>query len=307
MIFYFCINTKIYLEARNILRFRYSQQVTKAPVGYKKNLRNILKIIILSLMTESASDFKIEGELIQQGAEARIYKSGKSGKEVILKYRFPKTYRHPSLDERLRKARTKAVLLLLDVGIVYRTFCWKKMKKFLEVKLIKKAEAAKIRVPKVLREDRNNCLIVMEYITLPSVRQILKQYYDPENHEYLQKEGLVLPLLRELGTCIAKLHESTIIHGDLTTSNMFYDIEKRELILIDFGLSNVSMRAEDMAVDLYVLERALISTHNNSEFMIEIIYQSYIGHFSEKNNRGKEVLKRLEVVKQRGRKRSMVG
>ena len=36
-------------------------------------------------------------------------------------------------------------------------------------------------------------------------------------------------------------------------------------ILIDFGLSSASNLAEDKAVDLYVLERAFVSTHPNSE------------------------------------------
>ena len=36
-------------------------------------------------------------------------------------------------------------------------------------------------------------------------------------------------------------------------------------MLIDFGLGSVSNSEEDMAVDLYVLERAFASTHPRSE------------------------------------------
>lgn len=36
-------------------------------------------------------------------------------------------------------------------------------------------------------------------------------------------------------------------------------------VLIDFGLSSVSQLAENIAVDLYVLERAFASTHPESE------------------------------------------
>lgn len=36
-------------------------------------------------------------------------------------------------------------------------------------------------------------------------------------------------------------------------------------VLIDFGLSYVSVMPEDKAVDLYVLERAFSSTHPNTE------------------------------------------
>ena len=36
-------------------------------------------------------------------------------------------------------------------------------------------------------------------------------------------------------------------------------------VMIDFGLSFQSHSIEDKAVDLYVLERAFLSTHPNSE------------------------------------------
>jgi TP53 regulating kinase-like protein len=54
-----------------------------------------------------------------------------------------------------------------------------------------------------------------------------------------------------------------VIHGDLTTSNMIY--KDGQIYLIDFGLSYVKNSIEDRAVDLYVLERAFISTHPQLE------------------------------------------
>jgi len=38
-----------------------------------------------------------------------------------------------------------------------------------------------------------------------------------------------------------------------------------EVFMIDFGLSFVSGKIEDKAVDIYVLKRAFISTHPGSE------------------------------------------
>ena len=38
-------------------------------------------------------------------------------------------------------------------------------------------------------------------------------------------------------------------------------VESLQIALIDFGLSYVKNSAEDKAVDLYVLERAFVSTH----------------------------------------------
>jgi tRNA A-37 threonylcarbamoyl transferase component Bud32 len=39
-------------------------------------------------------------------------------------------------------------------------------------------------------------------------------------------------------------------------------------VTIDFGLSYNSSLAEDKAVDLYVLERAFLSTHPSSEVLV---------------------------------------
>ena len=39
-------------------------------------------------------------------------------------------------------------------------------------------------------------------------------------------------------------------------------------MLIDFGLSMISTMIDDKAVDLYVLERAFISTHPGSENLV---------------------------------------
>lgn len=41
-----------------------------------------------------------------------------------------------------------------------------------------------------------------------------------------------------------------------------------EVVLIDFGLGMMKPTMEDKAVDLYVLERAFVSTHPGSEFLV---------------------------------------
>ena len=45
--------------------------------------------------------------------------------------------------------------------------------------------------------------------------------------------------------------------------------------MIDFGLSFVSGKLEDKAVDFYVLKRAFISTHPGSEDLFEKIMVQY--------------------------------
>ena len=48
-------------------------------------------------------------------------------------------------------------------------------------------------------------------------------------------------------------------------------------VVIDFGLATVSQLNEDRAVDLYVLERAFLSTHPNSEKMVRGDERAQIG------------------------------
>lgn len=142
-------------------------------------------------------------------------------------------------------------------------------------------------------------------------------------------------MLRAIGREIGKMHLADIIHGDLTTSNMMVRLTNApqrfelvrdsrsprfpctdlqifpEQVLIDFGLSSTSPMHEDRAVDLYVLERAFSSTHPVQPGGIahfEVVLEGY----REALQRGKKgewerVEKRLEEVRMRGRKRSMVG
>jgi len=113
-----------------------------------------------------------------------------------------------------------------------------------------------------------------------------------------------------IGTEIAKMHLANVIHGDLTTSNMM--LRRRppnchppaEIVLIDFGLTSTSGLPEDKAVDLYVLERAFSSTHPDSE----PLFQSVLNAYAARSGKAWEAIsRRLDEVRLRGRKRSMVG
>ncbi|MCJ1456254.1 serine/threonine-protein kinase bud32 [Mycoblastus sanguinarius] len=101
---------------------------------------------------------------------------------------------------------------------------------------------------------------------------------------------------------------AVIANGDRAHSD---DVEEEavtknlegEIILIDFGLANQSLQDEDKAVDLYVLERAFGSTHSEAEEGFQEVLKVY----GESYKGAKVVLKRLEDVRMRGRKRSMLG
>ena len=90
--------------------------------------------------------------------------------------------------------------------------------------------------------------------------------------------------------------------------------------MIDFGLSFQEGVAEDKGVDLYVLERAFLSTHPNTEKLFaEVTLRpssvcwnfgscQVLASYSREAGAGSgEVLKKFEEIRMRGRKRTMVG
>lgn len=131
----------------------------------------------------------------------------------------------------------------------------------------------------------------------------------------------VMGLMGRIGRAVGRMHEVGVVHGDLTTSNLMLrdagedvvngetDRQERqvnlegEIVLIDFGLAGQSVQDEDKAVDLYVLERAFGSTHPEAEGGFKEVLRAY----GESYKGAKVVLKRLEDVRMRGRKKSMIG
>ena len=213
--------------------------------------------------------------LLQQGAEAKVYRSDFFGKPTIIKERFVKSYRVPSLDQKLTHRRMNQ-----------------------EVRSMARCRKNGIRAPAVYHMDFKNRAIYMEDINEgDSLKEYIRKLDCNNIGETLQ------PLMQEIGRILAKMHDCDIIHGDLTTSNMIYAPEKKCLTLIDFGLSCVSSLAEDKGVDLYVLERAFLSTHPNTEEPFQVLLNSYA--LATRN--AKAVIAKLDEVRLRGRKRTMVG
>lgn len=124
-------------------------------------------------------------------------------------------------------------------------------------------------------------------------------------------EEQLTPLATGVGRILAKMHDEDVVHGDLTTSNMLLRRstgeagagEELSLVLIDFGLSYISALPEDKGVDLYVLEKAFLSTHPNTEALFGELLKSYVAS----SRKSSAVIKKLDEVRLRGRKRSMVG
>lgn len=213
--------------------------------------------------------------LIQQGAEARVYRSDFFGRPTIIKQRFVKSYRVPSLDQKLTHRRMNQ-----------------------EVRSMARCRKNGIRAPAVYYLDMKERSIYMEDIVEGiSLKEFIRSVNRSTGTETLSG------LMQNIGKILAKMHDCDVVHGDLTTSNMIYFPEKQELTLIDFGLSSVSALAEDKGVDLYVLERAFLSTHPNTEELFQELLQSYC----EASKGAKGVIAKLDEVRMRGRKRTMVG
>ena len=213
--------------------------------------------------------------LIKQGAEARVYRSHFFGKPAIAKERFVKSYRVATLDQKLSQRRMSQ-----------------------EARSIARCRRHGIRAPAVYHLDFQKRIIFMEEITQGVLlKDFICQRFADNDNEALSE------LVKLIGKILAQMHDVDVIHGDLTTSNMIYDPETKNLTLIDFGLSFVSGLSEDKGVDLYVLERAFLSTHPNSEQLFQTLLDSYSA--SSKNSHA--VIAKLDGVRMRGRKRTMVG
>ncbi|KAJ3210121.1 hypothetical protein HDU82_008746 [Entophlyctis luteolus] len=151
-----------------------------------------------------------------------------------------------------------------------------------------KARRSGIDTPAIYLIDSKNSMIYMEFIAGPS----LKEFFNKENENDDSRQGMFSEtvICTNIGESLAKLHNVDIVHGDLTTSNMMLRTETNSVAFIDFGLGFVSSLAEDKAVDLYVLERALASTHKNSRVLLDAILVGYLNVIKDK----KSIVRKLE-------------
>ena len=183
---------------------------------------------------------------------------------TIIKNRFPKSYRIKEIDEKLRGSRTRR-----------------------EAKILQKLQAINFPAPKLIKNDEKEN-IVIEKIEGRLVKDAL------ENSNYKK-------LCSEIGRKVAILHNNSIIHGDLTTSNI---ILSNEVYFIDFGLSFFSEKAEDKAVDLHLLKEGLESKHYK---IWEGCFKCALEAYKKEAKNSHETLKRLEAVEKRGRYRAKKG
>ena len=177
---------------------------------------------------------------------------------TLVKQRIKKNYRIPEIDEKLRKSRTKQ-----------------------EARLIREAGRIGLSVPQIL--DESEFILKMDFISGEKIKDALNQ----DNYEDIGKK---------IAEEIAKIHNSNIIHGDLTTSNMI--LKDNKIYMIDFGLGFHSQKIEDKAIDLYLLHEALESTHFN---VLKKIWKLILETYKESYTEADKVIKTLAEIEKRGR------
>jgi N6-L-threonylcarbamoyladenine synthase/protein kinase Bud32 len=201
-----------------------------------------------------------------QGAEATVeFVDGN-----VVKRRLPRTYRHPTLDERLRRERTRQ-----------------------EARLTSEARRNGVPTPVIRDVDTADATITFEYVGDCDLR-----------------EALDVERVRAVGRHLAALHDAGIVHGDPTTRNVrvatrdtsasgagdTHDDSGRTY-LIDFGLGYASRDEEDHAVDLHVFGRSLAGTADDADELRAAAHEAY----REASERPDAVLGRLRSVEGRGR------
>jgi Kae1-associated kinase Bud32 len=148
-----------------------------------------------------------------------------------------------------------------------------------EAKILESLKKMNVPAPELIKFCDESMKIDMSFLDGPKVRDVMNVNF-----------------AREIGKIVGTLHKNDVIHADLTTSNMIWKDNK--IHLIDFGLSFVSKKVEDKAVDLHLLDRALESRHHE---IYHDCLKEVLSGYQETNPDAAIVLKRLETVQKRGR------
>lgn len=161
-------------------------------------------------------------KLLKKGAEADIYQTAWQGSSAILKSRKVKNYRNTLLDLRIRRQRTAK-----------------------ESQMLSLVKSFGVPAPIVYFVNLDTASIIMQEIPGTPVHDL--------------PESKIVELSKDMGQLVGTLHKNGVMHGDLTTSN--FVLFGGTVFVIDFGLSQNSIKPEDHAVDLRLIKEILNSAH----------------------------------------------
>lgn len=147
-----------------------------------------------------------------QGAEALLYQTyflsypssdtHTPSLLAALKHRPPKPYRHPLLDAKLTRHRILS-----------------------EARVLAKLKRDGISVPALYALDWESGWIMMEWIDGDSIRSVLDAELGSwlgsvAGDEEAAQASRLWRLMGAIGDLVGKMHQTGIVHGDLTTSNL---------------------------------------------------------------------------------------
>jgi TP53 regulating kinase-like protein len=161
-------------------------------------------------------------KLLKKGAEADLYQTKWQDSKAILKIRKVKNYRNFSLDSKIRKQRT-----------------------IKESQMLSHVKSFGVPSPLVYFVNLDKTSIIMQEIPGKPVHDL--------------PESRIIELSKDIGKLVGTLHKNGVMHGDLTTSNFI--LFQKTVFVIDFGLSQISIKPEDHAVDLRLIKEILNSAH----------------------------------------------
>ena len=155
----------------------------------------------------------------------------------------------------------------------------------------------RLRYERTKQETRIMMRARMLGVRVPHVYDVGLDYIIMERFEgrvlYYLKEWEVGWLTR-IGEMLSRLHAGNVVHGDFTPANLVL-LEEGEIGVIDFGLSFLSDKIEDLGVDLLTLKKSLIALNKPVEPMITG-YLSY-----EDNKKREQVVRRMLEIEKRAR------
>lgn len=161
-------------------------------------------------------------KLLKKGAEADLYQTKWQNSKAILKIRKIKNYRNSLLDLKIRKQRT-----------------------IKECQMISFVKSFGIPTPLIYFVNLKTTSIMMQEIPGTPVHDL--------------SESKIVEVSKDIGKLVGTLHKNGVMHGDLTTSNFI--LFKNTVFVIDFGLSQNTIKSEDHAVDLRLIKEILNSAH----------------------------------------------
>lgn len=205
-------------------------------------------------------------KLVKKGAEADIYLTKWNELPAILKIRKTKPYRNPILDAKIRKQRT-----------------------IKESQMISEVKSFGIPTPLVYFVNLTNSSIIMQEIPGIPVHDL--------------PDLKIIKLSKEIGRLVGIMHKNGIMHGDLTTSNFI--LYKNKVYVIDFGLSQKTIKSEDHAVDLRLIKEILNSAHTK---IMESTWKNFLSGYKSVvgSVNYTKIIHLVSVIESRGRYATVV-